>query len=815
MNCGINVSVQPFHLVTISQNDRLLLYMNIAMLIDRTNRGSQWFKRIRKADNRALGLPLYLAYAIPIMCLLSISYIVKHQGLAFVDIGSDTFFQFLPLQVAEADQLRQLHDLTWSFNLGLGAYLGSVWCPIQLLISSLFPDSWQLAIRLPVYWFHLLLAGAFFFAYLRRLAFTENLSIFGALAYTFSSYTMVNVQWDPYMIQIVQFAAYLYFLETFLRGGKSWNAVAAGLTIGLGHVFDIYTFSLLTLLYSAARPLMVSGTATKYYLTTLCRYSCWSILGFLITSPIQFPNLYYFFDNPRVSGDNSVLHTLLAQIWQLNDRAIIGSEVAGLFGKDLLGTNNSYHGFANYFEGPGFYVGMLLLLCIPQLLAPATTRREKKFCLGAMALLALYILWPAMRYAVNGFGHTAFRLSTLWVSVGLLITGLAGLRRAITTGPWRAGLVMGASGIFIALGILIYSIPQAINFSQVLRVGAFVMVYCVVLWHFDRGITAFAESRILLPIFACELLLFAAPAMIDRTPVNDNGTSQYGSYRDGTEQALAFIRNHDPDMSFYRIEKTYNSVFLCDALIQNYHGIKSYFFNGSSMTRFADAMHLPRPVASISYISAPTDRPMTLDLLGVKYVLARDRKLDGVAGFSFLGDADGVNIYRNEPSRGFAHFYDAIADETTASTLDQDQRDALLLKLVLVQSAASIQAELNQLTNAKQDPALFAATSASLHLDRDDLLTGQVQTPKAQILLVSMPFDRGWSAYLDDRVIGLFRADYGLTAALIPAGLHNLRLSYEPPGRLLGLWFSAGSALLILALWMAMPSAPIKRMLAT
>jgi hypothetical protein len=60
------------------------------------------------------------------------------------------------------------------------------------------------------------------------------------------------------------------------------------------------------------------------------------------------------------------------------------------------------------------------------------------------------------------------------------------------------------------------------------------------------------------------------------------------------------------------------------------------------------------------------------------------------------------------------------------------------------------------------------------------------------LLLLAMPFDRGWNATLDGKSLDLFRADYGLTAALIPAGTHTIALDYVPPGRPLGIALMAG-----------------------
>jgi uncharacterized membrane protein YfhO len=743
---------------------------------------------------------VYLAIATAMAVTLSLYYVVKQKAFAFVDVGVDTFFQFLPLQIAETNQIRHLHEVTWTFALGLGGYIGSVFYPVQLLVSLFLPDSWQLGFRLPVYWLQLLIAGSFFFSYLRTIGFDRQLCIFGALAYTFSSYAMINGQWDPYPTQIIQLAAYLYFIESYIQRGSSRNAIGAGLTVALGHVFDIYTFSLFTLLYIGFRPIFASTNSFASYLHIVFRFIGWSFLGFLLIAPIQFPNLYYFFDNSRVSGSSSLINTLMNQVWQLNDRAILGSELAGLFGKDLLGTGSLYQGWANYFEAPGFYVGLLLVLCIPQLLAPAASRREKRMFVIGMVLLAIYIFWPVMRYAVNGFGHIAFRVSTFWISVGLLVIGLTGLRRSLASGIWRPGLAIACSAVAVLLSIACWHIPQLINVTQIVKIVAFSALYAVLLCAVDPRISSSA-GRILLPVFACELLLFALPAMIDRIPVNSDGTSQFGNYHDGTEQALAFIHSYDHDPAFYRIEKTYSSVFLCDALIQNYYGIQSYFFNGRSLTRFVDSMQLSRPTDSPSYIGSAVDRPSVLNLLGVKYVLSRNHSLEPSRDFSSIGEVGGITIYRNLTARPFAHFYDSIASEADTAQLTIPQRDAFVLEHLVVfdqRLLASSLADAQSVSSPKPE----LKRQADIVLTRDDRMAGTIATPLASTLLLSMPYDLGWSATLDGKNVELFRADFGLTAAVIPAGAHAFALTYVPPGRTLGIWVSLISACLLTALWL-------------
>lgn len=735
--------------------------------------------------NRNPGARLYWLSASVIAALLSSYYLFHHYAFAFVDIGSDTFLQFYPLQVAEVRQLRALHELTWSFNTGLGAYMGSYFDPIQLL-AVLFPDSWQLGILLPLYLLKLLLAGAFFQAFLRRAGFEREFSVIGGLGYAFCSFAIVNGQWGENGFALVQFAAMLCFLEGFLRDRSAWNAVGAGLTVGLGAAFDTYTLTLFSTLYLIARLPLFAQNGWRRSSIKLVSLAGLSLLGFMLLAPIQFPNLHYLFDSPRVSGNHSMLDLLLSQIFHLNDSATIGAELAGFFGKDLLGTADHYHGWGNYFEAPGFYVGILPLMCIPQLFGGRASRRERWYTACGIGLLAVYLIWPALRYAVYGFGHMGFRLSTLWVSIGLLALGLAGLHRMYQSGVWIPGMWLALAVILCVLAVLAVRIGPAIKTPHLVLVMGFAIMYAVLLpMLFRTSETRQSNSlSLLLPIFVLELLLFAVPPMQERNAVGLDGSSTVGRYNDGTVQALAWIREHESDTDFYRVEKTYNSVFLCDALIQNYRGVKSYYFHGSALTRFIDRMQLQRPVASVSYIGSAVERPDVLSLLGVRYVLDRGRSMDAEPGMTWLDSTAGINIYRNGQAHGFGHLYTSVASETEADQLPIAQRDHFLLDHVLVDDPQAVRSALEKsgmTAQAQADTAWVSISESS-----DVALDGDYSTGNAGLMLLSMPFDRGWRAQIDGKNVDLIRADYGLTAFVAPAGFHHLNLAYTAPFRQLG-----------------------------
>lgn len=735
-----------------------------------------------------MGLKHYLSISVSIALFVALCYLALGRGFAFADIGLDSYSYFYPLQIVQSQQMRDYYELTWSFRLGLGGYIGAVVNPLQLALFWI-PDAWQLDSRLPVYFTKLLLAGAFFYAFLRQVRFDSRLACIGALSYAFSNYATINEQWDS--IFILQFSACLYLLEGYFKTGKPFFAVAFGLVASAAGVIEIYMLGLLALIYIAARYAFFDTRHDAHrFIRSFFGFSLLATIGFLLLAFMQAPNVMYLLDSPRVSGEHSKFEALFEKLLSLNDRKTIGAEIAGLFGKDLLGTASAYRGYQNYFEAPGFYVGILMLLCGPQLLGPSATRREKMFFLTGTILLVVYFLWPAMRHAVYGFGHTGFRVSTLWVSAGLIALGLYGLRRAISSGFWRKGLLLSAAAIVVLLACVVWRMGHWVKLGHLLLVLSFLAMYIGILWLHRHGNTSPPLTSLLIVIVACELFLFASPAWFERNAVSRDGTSSRGSYQDGTPEALAFIDRREDSGEFYRVEKNFDSFFLNDALVQDYHGTKSYFFHGKALTRFVDRMELPRYRPRPNYVSRMTGRHDVLHLVGVKYFLSRDRKPDRLRWAQHVATIEGIEIYRNNNWTGAARLYSDVAPEAATDGMGTRERDAFLLDTIIAEQSDQIQTLLADEGRSIATGTTPPTGTVHLHMVDDRQLLANVQTSHPAVLMVAMPFERGWSAEVDGKPARMFRAQFGLSAVVVGPDTRSVRFTYQVPGRKEGQWLS-------------------------
>jgi hypothetical protein len=93
-------------------------------------------------------------------------------------------------------------------------------------------------------------------------------------------------------------------------------------------------------------------------------------------------------------------------------------------------------------------------------------------------------------------------------------------------------------------------------------------------------------------------------------------------------------------------------------------------------------------------------------------------------------------------------------------------------------------------------PAVPDSVHSSVELVRytPDEITWRVDTAAARLFVASeVYYPGGWTATLDGQPVAIVAADYLLRGVRVPAGEHELIMSFSPPGRRVGLLVAWGS----------------------
>ena len=98
---------------------------------------------------------------------------------------------------------------------------------------------------------------------------------------------------------------------------------------------------------------------------------------------------------------------------------------------------------------------------------------------------------------------------------------------------------------------------------------------------------------------------------------------------------------------------------------------------------------------------------------------------------------------------------------------------------------------------ASQIDALRADVLENVSI-QNDLITGKISLDTPKLLCLSIPYSKGWTAYVNGEQMALLQTNTMYMGLSLPAGDHSIRLVYETPGLRTGLYVSAAALALLL-----------------
>ena len=737
------------------------------------------------------------------------SFFSGQAYFAYLDIGSDSYGQVVPSLIYMARMIADGQWFDWAFELGLGSPTAVMGSDLFMLLNALGGVDNVLPWRIWVYLLKIALGGAAFLMLVRCVVTRWEAAVISALAYSFCGYVVINGQWDGESTAFVFFPLVLWAIFRAVVQGK-FTAFPVALALAL--LSGVFFVSMgVFLMFTGLAFIACSPQPRAMFGVWLFRMLPLAVIGYLLAAPQLLPTLLQVLDSSRVGGGDTLFQTIFQQGFGVNDGSLILAEIGGLFHKDIFGIGNAYQGYWNYLEGPGFFIGVALLLLTPQLLAGGA--RERRVFWLTIGSVAAYFVFPVFRYAAMGFAVPYFRVSTLWVSLALLLLAARAVDQVLQRGVNARMLVVGLGVYGLLLGVVVLgSLPGAVSLTHVSKIVSLAVLSSLVVWLAQRYLLpARALPLALLGLVAIESVLIARPSYVqDRRLVTASIHSQI--YNDGTREALQAIQRNDS--GWFRIEKTYITLSLAEAMSQNYMGVKAYSFNSRGLVDFYIGMGLI-PAASegqsvnyTNWLPNAGSRYALNSLLGVKYIIAKEPLQ--LPGFMLVSQSPGRAIYLNQLALPLGIVQPRQVTQATLSRLSSlpaveanSLRDIALINAVVVpepiagQGALLTYEDVLRFKTASLDdgyvkPARdLQATGLQIEMFSNNHILGMVRPLKAGMLVFSIPFNQGWSLTVDGQATPLQRANFGMLAAPVQAGNHKVVLVFDLPGRRAGGWLGA------------------------
>lgn len=759
--------------------------------------------------------------------LMLICAVVFHKfilGFAvylFKDIGGDTLNAFYPSYINISNTLWEGGFPGWSFEQGLGqnVFPFSLSDPTVYLLYLLGSNK----LSFGIVWVQILVitcSGMLFFVFLKKLGTATIAAYTGGLLYAFSGFMIVGGSWYRFST-IGLYAALILLSFEMLRSEKKWWLFPIGIAlIAAYNPVSLYICSEFLLLYILSRVFAEEQLDLKILPSLFSKLLFLGALGVLISAVFSLPNLIQMIDSPRVKGNASLASDLSAlPIFNPGDDDYLATLLMRTFSSDLLGNGSAFNGWGNYLESPLSYCGLISLLLVPQVFSYINARQKIVYGLF-IGIFVFSEIFPWFRTGFWLFQGDYFRDFSLYVSIIFILFAVLALDKIIK--GYKINLPV--LGISLTMLLLLLYFPYDINLSNgrgysidlqsamdhgiQAKIAVFLILITATLILFtSKKLNKYAPF-FLLALVIIELASFTYDTANKRDVVTAAEMHEKTGYNDYSIEAIAFIKQRDKD--FFRIEKNYGSslAYLDDSLndgkVQHYFGSSSYSaFNQLNYINFLSACDVLDSANEKMTKWSPGVRnePLLQILTGVKYLLYVGdwRSVPTVAGlYTEIGDFGDVTVLKSKYALPMGVAYDAYMTQSDFSKLDIDHKDIALLKAIMIPDGMASRFSTMTRISGSDLPAgdyFINELMAEIEKDTDHLknnsllikefsnnrIVGDINTRIKQLVLFSIPFDRGWKATVNGNDVEIIMVDGGLSAVLVEPGNNSISLRYHTP----------------------------------
>ena len=682
------------------------------------------------------------------------------------------------------------NTFSWATDLGSGvmnAYSFYLYGSPFFWLSVLLPQSWLPYMMVPLLVLKFGVAGGGAYLYLRRYVKNANYAVLGACLYALSGFAVYNVFFNHFVDVVALFPYLLWALDEAIyedRHGLFAFWVAVNL---LNNYFFFVGQVIFLCIY------FVCKLTAKDFRLTVRKFGhlLWeSVLGVAMGCLLLFPAVLSLLQNPRTID--------LSSGWGFLTYAKVQQYLAILLSW-ILPPDSPYL-TSVWSEGVIKWTSMTAYLPLCSLAGAMAYWRSrkadsKKRIVAVCAVCALVPVLNSAFYALNSSYYARwYYMPTLilaamtvnaledpdidldapargisWIMLAALVFAVVPVRDD-TTGTWSFGVLKNPGQFFTVLGFGLLGL----------------MLYRVLCskWRQDSRFAQRMTAAVL--VFAC---VFAMVHI---------GIGKFGQWytdSDLVEQDTnaLLLKNALPEGD-YRIDtyKIHDNIGMwLDKSCLQYFGSTA----APSILSFYPGLGVKRDVRSEPEITNYALR----GLLSVEYLITTPEKRESFEdeadeGWTYLADVDGYTLYHNDNYVPMGFTYDYYVTEATYEASVKTLRSNLLLRALVLEDedVEKYSSYLTELPDAllddlhydsyTQDCADRRAHSCSVFQMNNAGFHAEITLEKPNLVFFSVPYDDGFTAYVNGEKTGILRVDEGLMAVLCPAGTSSIDFVYQAAG---------------------------------
>lgn len=777
-------------------------------------------------------------------------YIFGKKLFLFEDLGSDSVRVSLPTYIYFFDWFKSGMPL-WSDKIGIGTSVLShsdiIFDPFTYILF-IFGKNKIIYMFVYMVVIKIILSGIFFWIFLGKYKLSSYAKIIGALTYAFGGYMIVMGQNYVFGTIYVYLPLILLGFEIWLQDKKAWLLILMLTLTILYFYYFFYMTAIYFIIYSIFRYFTIYKFKIQHFLKYTFSLTRYILIAMGLGAFYWLPSLTLTFSNLRVGPSLPPLEDMF-----IINSSMLLTTLGRLFGYDALGSLTSYLGYgSDYFQLASFF-GIITIILIPQIFCETNRRKKITYVIYFIIILALLFI-PFFSYIFNGFSDFTYR----WIyivnfSLALLLSIAVNLIFKKKRINYKILFITVISLFIISLIVIdslsplkgenLYSQLRLYKNFEVMRNSLLyymriylkdyflIILYVAFIILYLRTKYKRIVKTLILTLVCIELVWFPEHFINNRLTTSPDPVKNKLGYYDNTNSAVTYLKKIDN--SIYRLDKSYDSVKSeygripsnNESMVQGYMGLKSY--NGNNQPNYIRFLQYsgifvkypnfipannvkPQDIndPNLNYINGVGDRFLLQSFLGVKYYLAK-KGVKLPYYLKYLTTINGIEIYKNDNYLPLGFTFDSFITHEEFMKLDNSSKDLALLSFVVTDNPKFLAGKINKnstvilndvktLTDIRKIINERRNNSMQIISYKDDNIVGKINISKNNILVLTIPYDEGWSIYIDGHKNISLKVDNGLIGVIINPGNHNIELKYFPPMMKTGIIISIITLILFL-----------------
>ncbi len=738
-------------------------------------------------------------------CIVFFQYLFCKEVFVFADIGGDTqnvyypFFASLQRKVAS-------HDFTlWDFTHGLGtnaitrqADIGSIFSWILCLFGA---NKLKYAIVL-VHILKVLITGLVGYLYLNCFKLSNKVKVTVAYVFAFNGFMMLWGQ-HYFFATACSIICFLFFaVEKCLVSKKGYLYLALGTFFcAFNSYYYAYMMLIVTAVYALFR-LIATHTIkdTGKCLTKIAFMFGSVLLGIAMAACLFLPSVNTIVStSARLGGERSFIENILYYLTEpIYDNATTDGILTRFFSNNLYGAS-SYMGVSNYYEMPQWFFTSFMFffasLFVTDAITAKTSLKTKILKLSSVAIIVFLAFHPLLSVVLNGFVAHFFRYTYLIMPLFAVCMALM-LEKLFNRQISKLQICISGLIEIVCLIYAISTIPESQTKGMLNGLFYLLLALAFVIILFVLQSNRIKKASLLIVIsFALIFTNVITDSYVTnnrRIPTSSTNSKIYQP-SGNNDVKLALEHINSIDKSFFRTDKTFQDIaFLNDSMLQGYYGVSVYnSVVNKDIIDFVDNVCPDFQVTSANgYYDFREiyDDVNVISLLGVKYILTTF-PLDGIKEYEHIHTVNSVMIYRNTACTGIGKFYSKAITYEDYALLSPEKQNSVIEDSLIMENAFNGRNSENS-TIIFNNPKNHSELSGFANIEED----GYIMLP--------IPNEKGWKAYIDGKEAEIESADYAFMAIKITKGQHTVELKYNTPFFTEGLIVSICAFVLYGTLWL-------------